>query len=59
MIDIESDSELNTIGLAKKKVKNSEKIPVVKDYQKIPLIPEIKLSIEDMKGDPVKLLMKL
>ena len=47
------------MSLPKKKVKNCHKKAVINEYRRIPLIPEIKLSVEDMKDDPVELMMRL
>lgn len=47
------------MGKANKKVKQCRVPGRVSGYSKIPSIPEVQLSLADMEGDPVELLMRL
>lgn len=56
---IESDPEIEDIVRAKKKVKKCSNLSEVLQYSKIPLVPEVHLTKEDLEGDPIQLLMKM
>lgn len=58
-IEILSDSEVENISAPRKKVKNCQEKRSGREYSKIPMVPEVRLTKEDMQGDPVKLLMRL
>lgn len=59
--DVSAD-QTTELGLPRKRVKknfNHETDSEILEYSKIKLIPEKKLTIQDMKKDPIELLVQL
>ena len=59
--DVEADQTAD-LGLPRKRVKKNSNLETdseILEYSKINLIPEKKLTIQDMKKDPIELLVQL
>lgn len=59
--DVQADQSTE-LGLPRKRVKknfNRETDSEILEYSKIKLIPEKKLTIQDMKKDPIEMLVEL